>query len=368
MSQGKKTILIMAGGTGGHVFPGLAVAKELQEQGYAIQWLGTLQGIESKIIPAAGIPLSTISVNGLRGKRWQSLFMAPWKLIKAIKQSLDILKQVKPCAVLGMGGFAAGPGGVAARLLNKPLIIHEQNAISGYTNRILAMLAKRVLISFPGTFPVRYRPVLTGNPLREEFFHMDNPDVRFSNRKGAIRLLILGGSQGSLALNQVLPLALKQLKDFPITIKHSTGETSLEVTRQAYQANGIEVELHPFIGDMASAYAWADLCICRSGALTVAEICAVGVGAIFVPLPWAVDDHQTKNAQPLEAAGAAKIVQQSALTPEYLANLLRELCSDRGQLLKMAQAAKCLSSHNATEEVVKQIVEVCDAATKSKPD
>jgi UDP-N-acetylglucosamine--N-acetylmuramyl-(pentapeptide) pyrophosphoryl-undecaprenol N-acetylglucosamine transferase len=380
MSQ-KRTILIMAGGTGGHVFPGLAVAHQLQEQGYNICWLGTPQGIESKLVPAAGIPLEYISINGLRGKGWKSLFAAPWKLVKAISQALKIVNQIKPCAVVGMGGFAAGPGGLAARILNKPLIIHEQNAISGYTNRALALFAKRVLMSFPHTFPQRCNPILTGNPLRKEFFCMDNPDQRFSNRKGAIRLLILGGSQGAAALNNTVPEALALLSGHEIEVIHSTGVSSLEKTQQTYNDKGFKVyslptgdkaditnseikgvKVAPFIKDMAEAYAWADLCICRSGALTVAEICAVGVGAIFIPFPFAVDDHQTKNAQPLVAAGAAQIVQQKDLTAPGLAKILEELITNKEKLVEMARAAHQLSSHNATTQVVEQIVEVCNAA------
>lgn len=362
----KPVVMIMAGGTGGHVFPGLAVARRLQQEGFSIHWLGTPQGIEAKIIPAASIPIEYITINGLRGKGWRSLLAAPWKLVRAVQQATRILRKIQPCVVVGMGGFASGPGGFAAWLLRKPLVIHEQNAVSGYTNRALAHFAQQVLVSFPNTFPARYRPVFTGNPLREEFNHIPTPEERLGGRVGALRILVLGGSQGATVLNDTVPAALALLKDYPleIQVRHASGEKALPATQLAYQKAGIEVELHPFISDVANAYSWADLCICRSGALTVAELCAVGLGAVIVPFPQAVDDHQTKNAEPLVAAGAAVVIQQKDLSAKKLAEAVKAIIKDRQTIISMATAARHLININATEQVAKHIKGVCNATRK----
>ena len=351
-----RPILIMAGGTGGHVYPALAVAHALQARSRNVVWLGTHRGLESRIVPAAGIDIEWISVKGLRRKGRLALLIAPFQLAWALLQSLAVILRRRPAAVLGMGGFVSGPGGVAAWLTRRPLVIHEQNAAAGMTNRLLARLARVVLQAFPGSFNSSVHAETVGNPVREDIAAVAPPHERYADRKGAVRVLVLGGSQGALALNRAVPAALAQLDpEFRPIVRHQCGERTLDLAREAYAGHDVDVELLPFIDDMAGAYAWADLVICRAGALTVAELCAVGVPALFVPYPAAVDDHQTANARPMADAGAALIIPESELTPDYLSGLLREWLQSRATLQQRATRARAL----ACPESLSRITEVC---------
>jgi len=351
-----RPILVMAGGTGGHVYPALAVARALQARSRDVVWLGTHRGLESRIVPAAGIDIEWISVKGLRRKGALALLIAPLQLALALFQSLGVIFRRRPAAVLGMGGFVSGPGGVAAWLTRRPLVIHEQNAAAGLTNRLLARLARVVLQAFPGSFNSPINAETVGNPVREDIAAIAAPADRFANRQGRLRLLVLGGSQGALALNRTVPAALAQLDaEMRPVVRHQCGERTLDTARRAYSDNGVDVELLPFIDDMAAAYAWADLVVCRAGALTVAELCAAGLPALFVPYPAAVDDHQTANATPMTDAGAAAIIQESDLTPELLADLLREWLQSRQALLIRAEKARAL----ATPHSLSRITELC---------
>jgi len=349
-------IMIMAGGTGGHVYPALAVADMLRQQSHDVVWLGTRRGLEARVIPAAGIPVEWVSISGLRGKGIIALLAAPFKLVTALWQSLRAMGRHQPAAVLGMGGFVSGPGGLAAWLTRRPLLIHEQNAVAGVTNRLLARLARVVLQAFPGTFNQRFAARTVGNPVREDIAALPAPAARFANRRGSLRLMVLGGSQGALALNNAVPAAIAKLpSELRPDIRHQTGPGTLAEAEAAYQQHDVDATLLPFIEDMAEAYGWADIIVCRAGALTVAEVCAVGIAAVFVPFPAAVDDHQTVNAANLVAAGAADLIQQSALDAETLANLLRTRLSDREELLARAQIARDL----ATPDALATITGVC---------
>ncbi len=351
-----RPILVMAGGTGGHVYPALAVARALQANSRDIVWLGTHRGLESRIVPAAGIDMEWISVKGLRRKGVLALVIAPLQLIWALLQSLSVIIRRRPAAVLGMGGFASGPGGVAAWLTRRPLVIHEQNAAAGMTNRLLARLARVVLQAFPGSFNSRISAETVGNPVREDIAAIPLPAERYDNRQGSLRLLVLGGSQGALALNRTLPAALALLDvDARPLVRHQCGERTFETAKAAYAEHQLEVELLPFIEDMAEVYAWADLVVCRAGALTVAELCAAGLPALFIPYPAAVDDHQTANARPMVESGAAAIVQEADLTPEHLAKLMREWLQSRAFLTKSAEKARALACPNA----LSRITEIC---------
>ena len=351
-----RPILVMAGGTGGHVYPALAVARALQQHSREIVWLGTHRGLESRIIPEAGIDMEWISVKGLRRKGVLALIIAPLQLAWALLQSLSVIIRRRPAAVLGMGGFASGPGGVAAWLTRRPLVIHEQNAAAGMTNRLLARLARVVLQAFPGSFNSNVSAETVGNPVREDITAIAHPTERYNSRQGPMRLLVLGGSQGALALNRAVPAALALLDENarPL-VRHQCGERTLQMARDAYAEHAVDVELLPFIEDMAEVYAWADLVVCRAGALTVAELCAAGLPAIFVPYPAAVDDHQTANAGPMAEAGAAAIIQEADLTPEVLAALLRDRLQSRALLGKNAEMARSLACPNALH----RITEIC---------
>jgi len=352
----QRPILVMAGGTGGHVYPALAVARALQAESKDVVWLGTHRGLESRIVPAAGIDIEWISVKGLRRKGLLALLIAPLQIVWALLQSLGVILRHRPAAVLGMGGFVSGPGGVAAWLTRRPLVIHEQNAAAGLTNRLLARLARVVLQAFPGSFNSSVDAETVGNPVREDIAAIPEPPARYSGREGPLRLLVLGGSQGALALNLNVPAALARIDaELRPVVRHQCGERTLDSARQAYGEHGVEVELVPFIEDMAAAYAWADLVVCRAGALTVAELCAAGVPALFVPYPAAVDDHQTANAGPMAAAGAGKIIQESELTPELLAGLLREWLQSRAELQARAERARALAAPNS----LRRITELC---------
>lgn len=353
-----RPVLIMAGGTGGHVFPALAVAECLRERGVPVTWMGTQQGLEAVLVPKAGIPIEWIGVSGLRGKGVRRLLAMPFILGRALWQASAVLRRLQPRAVLGMGGFASGPGGLVARVLGIPLVVHEQNAIPGLTNRWLARVANQVLEAFPGTFPSARHAVSVGNPVRESIAALPVPSERFAGRTGSPRLLVLGGSQGALALNRLVPqaLALWDEAERP-EVWHQAGGQLYEAAVTAYQEAGVTVRLTPFIEDMAAAYDWADLVLCRAGALTVAELAAAGVGAILVPFPFAVDDHQTANARFLERSGAARVVQQADLNAERLAVLLREALSDRQHLQTMAEAARRLAKTEAAEQVAQTCLE-----------
>jgi UDP-N-acetylglucosamine--N-acetylmuramyl-(pentapeptide) pyrophosphoryl-undecaprenol N-acetylglucosamine transferase len=334
-------VLIMAGGTGGHVFPALAVARVLRERGISVVWLGVPGSMESRLVPANGFPIEWVRVGGVRGKGLRTLLLAPLRILKAVAQSLRVLRRVRPRAVLGLGGYVSGPGGIAAWLLRIPLLIHEQNAVAGMTNRGLARLAGQVLEAFPGSFSPRARARTIGNPVRADIAALADPAARFAERDQRSRLLVFGGSQGAQRLNSVVPLALKRVapENRP-RVRHQTGERGLETARAAYAEAQVEAEVLPFIDDMAAAYAWADLAVCRAGAMTVTELQAAGLGAILVPLAVATDDHQTKNAEVMVRSGAALLVQERDLSPERLGEAINELVGDRARLLKMAQAAR----------------------------
>jgi len=356
-----KSIMIMAGGTGGHVFPALAVAKELQQDGFDVVWLGTHKGLEAEVIPKNNIPIEWITIGGLRGKGIMTLLSAPFKLTVACWQARRAMAKWRPVLVLGMGGFVTGPGGFVAWLRRVPLLIHEQNAIAGLTNRLLSRFAVRVLQAFPNTFPGR-KIIDTGNPVRREIAAITEPKQRFAGRSGPTRLLVLGGSLGARALNETLPQALPMFADGGRPeVWHQTGKKMLDETNRAYQTAGVQAKVVPFIHDMAEALAWADLVVCRAGALTLSELTAAGVGAILVPFPYAVDDHQTANAKHLAQAGAAVIFQQRDMTAKGLFEKLRELMQSRRQLLAMASAARSLAAPQATQTVVRYCKEFARA-------
>lgn len=361
--QENRPILIMAGGTGGHIYPALAVANCLRERDIPTLWLGTKTGLEAKIVPENGLKLLTINISGLRGKGIMRWIIAPLLIVTAVVQSIFVLSQHKPAAVLGMGGFASGPGGIAAWLMRIPLCVHEQNAVAGLTNRLLAPFASIVMEAFPNTFSASTNANMTGNPVREEIISIAEPQQRFQNRTGdCLHILVVGGSLGARALNEVVPEALSILdEDVNFQVKHQTGEKNLQSTKALYQSLNISVEPQAYIDDMAAAYEWADLVLCRAGAMTVAEIAAVGVAAIFVPYPYAVDDHQTANAHYLSSAGAAILIQESELNGQILAKLFRDFSLNRDSLLKMANACRSLSRPAATDHVADLCMEVAYA-------
>lgn len=334
-------VMIMAGGTGGHVFPALAVADELKQREVDVCWMGTSRGIEARLVPEAGYPLSFIKVAGLRGNGALGWLMAPFRVIKAVWEALSLMRDLKPDLVMGLGGFASGPGGVAAWLLKKPLLIHEQNAIPGLTNRLLAKLATKVLTGFPDSFDSKINAEWVGNPVRKQIEDLPMPHLRRGDEIGRLKLLVLGGSLGARSLNTVVPEALKMM-DAAVRpqVRHQCGSKHIEDCRAAYQQAGVEAEISEFIADMAEAYSWADLVICRAGALTVAEVAAAGVASILVPYPHAVDDHQTYNAAMLVDAGAAKLIADNALDASDLAQTMTQFEQDREGLLFMANAAR----------------------------
>jgi UDP-N-acetylglucosamine--N-acetylmuramyl-(pentapeptide) pyrophosphoryl-undecaprenol N-acetylglucosamine transferase len=336
-----RPVLIMAGGTGGHVFPALAVAKVLRERGVAVVWLGVPGSMESRLVPANGFPIEWVRIGGIRGKGWKTRLLAPLSITRAVLQALCVLRRVKPRSVLGAGGYVSGPGGIAAWLLRIPLLIHEQNAIAGMTNRWLARLASQVLEAFPGSFPSEVHAREIGNPVRADIAAIAAPAARFADRGGESRLLVFGGSQGAQRLNAVVPLALARVApgERP-RVRHQSGARGLEAARAAYAEARVDAEVLPFIDDMAGALSWADLAVCRAGAMTVAELQAAGLGAIFIPLPVATDDHQTKNAEVMVRSGAARLIQERDLTPERLGETIRALVTDRRTLLQMAEAAR----------------------------
>ncbi|WP_296062295.1 undecaprenyldiphospho-muramoylpentapeptide beta-N-acetylglucosaminyltransferase [uncultured Amphritea sp.] len=361
--KNNRKVLIMAGGTGGHVFPALATADCLRQQGVAVEWLGTAAGIEADVVPAAGIRLHCIDVKGLRGKGKLSLLLAPLRLLHALYQAFGVLRQVKPDVVLGMGGFASGPGGLAAWLTGVPVVVHEQNAYAGMTNKILARMARRVLEAFGGAFRGKTETTVVGNPVRGDILNLPDPLQRFAGRQGPIRLLVVGGSLGATAINELLPAVLSHLPDdAELDVLHQVGKRNLVQTQALYKEAGLDnresIRVVPFIERMDEAYGWADLVVCRSGALTVSELSIAGVASVLVPFPFAVDDHQTGNARFLAEAGAAILIQQKDLDRDRLINILTEQLSDRQVLLDMAQKARRLGQPDASQTVADICLEV----------
>lgn len=351
--------MVMAGGTGGHVFPALAVADWLHRQGCDIFWLGTPKGMEIRLVSERGYRMETIDVQGVRGTGWKRRLAAPFVIARALWQALCVLRRNRPGLVLGMGGFVTGPGGVMARCLRIPLIIQEQNAIPGFTNRILSRISSRVFEAFPGSFADSIGARESGNPVRAEIAALPEPAERMTRHAERPRLLVLGGSLGAQVLNQMMPLALSLLDPAQCpAVRHQSGEKTYQDALDAYQKSGIEVEIRPFFNDMAEAYGWADLVICRAGALTVSELAAAGLGAILVPFPHAVDDHQTRNAEFLVKASAAVLLPQRELNAVSLANLLQELMQDPQRLLEMAKAAREQARPEAAEIVGRACLEV----------
>lgn len=347
-----RPVMIMAGGTGGHVIPALAVADWLRSRGVPVVWMGTRRGIEAELVPAADIPIEWLDIGGLRGKGWRTRLAMPWRLAHACWQAGKILHRHRPAAVLGMGGFAAGPGGLMARLLGYPLVIHEQNAVAGLTNRLLARLANTVLQGFPGSFGKREGVVTTGNPVREAISGMRAPEERLADHEGPLRVLVIGGSLGARVFNEVVPRALAKMEaECRPVVRHQAGKRNLETAREAFREAGVEASVEAFIDDMAQAYDWADVVVCRAGALTVSELAAAGVPAILVPFPHAVDDHQTRNAARLAEAGGGRLIPQPEFTSERLAEALTTLAGDRAKVLDMARRAREVAQAGATAEV-----------------
>ena len=372
ISGKQRHILIMAGGTGGHIFPALAVADHMVQRGWQVSWLGTRAGMEGQAVANSGYPLEWVRFSGVRGKgllRWATL---PFFLVLACWQSARIVRRLNPDVVLGMGGFVALPGGLMTSLLNRPLVIHEQNSIAGLANRVLAAVADRVLAAFPGAFdvyPLRLYSFIpapaavqhVGNPVRAEIQALPAPAQRYAARAGVLRLLVVGGSLGAQALNATLPQALRVIpSERRPKVVHQAGERHLADLERAYREAGVEAELKAFIDDMARAYGECDLVVCRAGALTVAELCAAGVASVLVPFPHAVDDHQTSNARFLSEQGAGVLLPQSELTPQRLAAVIEGLV--RRQLLEMAQHARALARPQATQEVARVCMELAHAA------
>jgi UDP-N-acetylglucosamine--N-acetylmuramyl-(pentapeptide) pyrophosphoryl-undecaprenol N-acetylglucosamine transferase len=358
----------MAGGTGGHVFPALAVADCLRGQGWRVVWLGTKNGMEAKLVPQKGYEMEWLDFSGVRGKGFIRLVFLPLQILRAFFQSAAAIFRQRPDVVLGMGGYTAFPGGMMASLLAKPLAIHEQNSIAGLTNRVLACLADRVLVAFPGAFAgSKDKPLLCarpktewcGNPVRAEIAALPAPDVRLEGREGRLRLLVVGGSLGAQALNEMVPKALAHIPaERRPEVVHQAGAKHVDALRQNYAAAGVEADVRAFLDDMAQMYAWCDVVVCRAGALTVAELAAAGAAGILVPFPHAVDDHQTTNARFLSEAGAAILLPQADLTPEKLAGLIASL--ERPKLLEMAQAARKLAKPEATAAVAKACMELAE--------
>ncbi|WP_252179350.1 undecaprenyldiphospho-muramoylpentapeptide beta-N-acetylglucosaminyltransferase [Endozoicomonas sp. 4G] len=360
----KPTVLIMAGGTGGHIFPALATARELEQRGYAVRWLGTANSMEAELVPRHGFEISFIPVTGLRGKGLSFLLKAPLRLTVSLVRALKVIRSCNPVCVLGMGGFVTGPGGIASRLLGVPLVIHEQNAIAGFTNKVLSRIACKVLLAFPGAFGAMTgsmkrsgKLVLTGNPVRTDIADLDIPSP-LNDR--TLKLLVVGGSRGAVAINELVPKVLTRFKGY-IEVWHQTGENNLDATRESYRTLGVEGRVEPFIEDMASAYEWADLVICRAGALTVSELAMARRAAILVPYPHAVDDHQTVNGQYLVNQGAAMMVQQKDLNENCLTDMLENIVGNPEQLLAMAEAAGSVAKPTAAEEVADHCLEVAHA-------
>ncbi len=355
----RPTILVMAGGTGGHIFPGIAVAEELVKKGWKVHWLGTAERMEAEIVPKNGYPISFINIAGIRNKGWQTWLKTPFKILQSVMQSIQVLKEVKPDVVLGMGGYASAPGGVAAWLLGIPLVLHEQNAVAGMTNRFLSRIATKTLSAFPGAFSDRVTPNVVGNPLRSDITSIENvmPEQPATSKK----VLVVGGSLGAKILNDVVPQAMKQIKVQSIDVWHQTGGGNEQAVLTSYQDFGLpeeKVKVTEFIDDMASAYQWADVVVCRAGALTVSELAMAAKPAIFVPLPHAVDDHQTKNAMYLVECGAAKLIAQKEFNGTTLGQMLNSLFISDKVVQQMSKAAHNAAHADATSHVAQTCIEV----------
>lgn len=360
MSTGQ--VLILAGGTGGHIFPALAVAHALRQEGIAPCWMGAAHGMEERLVPAHGIPLSLIKIRGVRGKGWMQQLLAPFVILRATLAAIRVIRRLRPGVVLGMGGFVSGPGGLAAWLCRRPLIIHEQNALPGVTNRLLAHLASRVLCAYPAAFPPDAKVHVTGNPVRQEIVAIPDSAAR-PVHTGPVRVLVLGGSLGARSLNRAVPEALAGFAGLScLEILHQTGEQDAAAVTARYRELACEARVVPFIAGMAEAYAWADCVICRAGALTLAEICAVGLPSVLVPFPHAVDDHQTLNARHLSDNAAAVLLRDAELSPETLVAALRPLIQDPVHRQAMAARARALGKPRATADVVQHCLELMPRA------
>ncbi len=347
-----RTILIMAGGTGGHIYPGLAVADALHAQGWKVVWLGAPNSMEAELVPKHGYEVAWVNFSGVRGKGILRLLTLPFTLLRALGQSAAAIFRHRPDVVLGMGGYITMPGGLMAAFLRRPLVVHEQNSIAGMSNKVLAKLATRVLSGFPD---VLNKTQWCGNPVRADIAALPEPQVRYAGRSGKLNVLLVGGSLGAQALNEALPKALAQMtEDERPNVLHQTGKKHFEQVRQLYAEAGASADIRPFIDDMAQRYAHADVVICRAGALTIAELAAAGVASVLIPFPYAVDDHQTYNARFLSEKGAAVLLPQNELSAERLVQLLLEL--NREKLLAMAQAARSLARPDATRQVAQACI------------
>lgn len=356
MSREPALVMIMAGGTGGHIYPGLAVAASLRDAGARVRWLGAAGGMECVKVPEHGLDIDEVRISALRGKGLLSWLTVPYRLLRAVLDARRVLGRHRPDCAVSFGGYVAGPGGIAAWLKGIPLIVHEQNRIPGLTNRVLARLSRQVLQAFPESFPAATRARTCGNPVRASVVALEPPASRWQARGGSPRLLVTGGSQGARRLNRVLPEAIGAMPvEWHPEIRHQTGPADLDATRAGYRQAGVNAEVMPFIEDMAAAYAWADLVVCRAGALTISELAAAGLGAVLVPFPHAVDDHQTANAGFLADAGAAIVMQESCLSPESLAAALEPILADRSRSLQMADAAR----GQARPHAARQVAEAC---------
>jgi len=347
INQAQPTLLVMAGGTGGHIFPGLAVAEYLREKGWRVAWMGNPRGMEHRLVPPRGFSFEGIQFGGLRGKGLKTLLLLPFNLLRAFWQSLQVVRRVRPNVVLGMGGYVTFPGGMMSVLLGKPLVLHEQNSIAGLANKVLAKVADKTLCAFPGALE---GAAWVGNPLRAGLTNLPSPAIRYASRQGPLHILVVGGSLGAAALNDVMPEALALIpEEQRPQVVHQSGEKHIEQLRQSYAKHGVKAEVKAFIEDMTSAYADADLVICRAGAMTIAELSAAGVASYLVPFPYAVDDHQTFNARFLSDAGAAVLVNQRDLSPASLAKFLQD--QTRVNLMEMAEKALSQAKPSATEDV-----------------
>lgn len=349
----------MAGGTGGHVFPGLAIASCLKQENIDVLWLGSEKGLEATLVPKHNIPLYFIQVSGLRGKGLSKIIFAPFLILRAIFQAYSILKKVRPKIVIGMGGFASGPGAIAAKLLGIPIFIHEQNSIPGFTNRVLSLISTKIFSAFPHTFAVSVKEITVGNPVRPEISTLLPPALRLSLLQRPLRLLVLGGSLGARVLNEIVPRALARF-NVPerFQVRHQTGRVLFDSTKKIYEELNVQAEIIPFIDDMANAYSQADLVICRAGALTISELATVGIASILVPFPYAVDDHQTANAKFLADRGAAILLPQEQLTEQKLFDLLMDFQQHAEKLLDMAEKAYQLRQIDAAEKIVREIASI----------
>jgi UDP-N-acetylglucosamine--N-acetylmuramyl-(pentapeptide) pyrophosphoryl-undecaprenol N-acetylglucosamine transferase len=358
MSGQQGGVLIMAGGTGGHIFPGLAVADNLRHRGVNVRWLGARGGMECQKVPQAGIALDLVDISGLRGKGAGRWILMPWRLFRAVFQAFMLLGDHRPACAVSFGGYAAGPGGLAAKLRGIPLLVHEQNRIPGLTNRVLARLARKILQAFPGTWEARLQPETCGNPVRKPVVDLAVPALRMAERSGAVRVLVTGGSQGARALNRLAPEALSLLPaGLAFETRHQAGKGWKEETVAAYRKAAVDAEVTEFIDDMAGAYGWADVVVCRSGALTVSELAAAGVAAVLVPFPHAVDDHQTRNAEFLVEAGAAILKPEAGTDAHSLAATLLSLMASREKLLSMAEKGRSLAVPDSADRVARLCLE-----------